>query len=218
VSAMSPTVEAGTAATSKRRAAHLGPERRRPQILDVALEIAVESGISAVTVVAIAQRMKVTRPVVYAAFPGRTQILEALIAREERYFGEAIAQILRNRQVDATEGVFIDGFVALLTAVQARPQAWLLLYGSPDVEVMDLFGRGRSVVSARCAKLLKPTLRSWGTLDAEAKLPALVELWVSSGEGAVRTLLAQDDAAPTWTPDSLGSFIGEAVYRALRTA
>ena len=83
---------------------------------------------------------------------------------------------------------------------------------------MDLFGRGRSVVSARCAKLLKPTLRSWGTLDAEAKLPALVELWVSSGEGAVRTLLAQDDATPTWTPDSLGSFIGEAVYRALRTA
>lgn len=210
--------EAFAESSSRRRARHLGPERRRPQILDVALEIAAESGVSAVTIVAVAERMHVTRPVIYAGFPGRAEILEALIAREDHYFGEALAEILRDRRVDATEEVFVDGFVTLLAAVQARPQAWLLLYGSPDADVMGLFGQGREIVAARCSQLLGPTLRSWGVDDVDAKLPALVEQWISSGEGAVRTLLAQDPTSPAWTPSTLGAFIGQCVYRALRNA
>ncbi|ALG86082.1 TetR/AcrR family transcriptional regulator [Gordonia phthalatica] len=216
---MAHAVEASTPATAPRvRARHLGPERRRPQILDTALEIAAESGISAVTIVAIAERMHVTRPVIYAGFPGRTAVLKALIAREEKYFAEALDAILHNRQVEAPEQVFIDGFQALLTAVRARPQAWLLLYGSPDNDVMDLFGRGRAVVAARCAQLLEPTLRSWGTVDVDAKLPVLVEQWVSAGEGAVRTLLSQRADDPVWTVEDLGTFVGQSVYRSLRHA
>jgi hypothetical protein len=62
---------------------------------------------------------------------------------------------------------------------------------------------------------LRPTLRAWGTEDAERKLPVLVELWVSAGEGAVRTLLS---GACDWTAHDLGAFVGAAVYRALRKA
>ncbi|ALG85081.1 TetR/AcrR family transcriptional regulator [Gordonia phthalatica] len=204
--------------TVRPRAKHLGPERRRPQILDVALEIAAESGVSAVTIVAIAERMNVTRPVVYAGFPGRAEILQALIAREERYLGEALAVILRDRDVAAPESVFVEGFQSLLSAVQARPQGWRLLYGSPDADVMDLFGRGRRVVVERCSQLLAPTLASWGVDDAAAKLPVLVEFWVSAGESAVRTLLAQDPDTHVWSPDRLGAFVGQAVYRGLRHA
>ncbi|MCF8571626.1 TetR/AcrR family transcriptional regulator [Gordonia sp. HY002] len=205
--------------TSRARAPHLGPGRRRPQILDAALEIASRDGISSVTMAAVASALDVTRPVVYAAYSGRSEILRALIEREEHYLGESLSSILRNRRVDATESVFVEGFQSLLEAVDARPQSWRLLYGNPDAEVTDLFGRGRAIVLARCCDLLRPTLDAWGTEDAVRKLPALVEFWVSSGEGAVRTLLESREAGDErWTPHDLGAFVGAAVYRGLRDA
>ncbi|WP_330250821.1 TetR/AcrR family transcriptional regulator [Nocardia sp. NBC_00565] len=204
-----------TAVQPRQRAQHLGPERRRPQVLDTALAIAVEHGIAAVTMAAIAERMKVTRPVVYACFPDRVELIEALIEREETFLVGGLLEVLPRRDVDAGETVFIDGFRALLEKAADRPDAWRLLYGNPDPAVADSFGRGRKLAVERCTILLRPTLRAWGTENAERKLPALVELWVSAGEGAVRTLLA---GSGDWDPQSLGAFVGAAVYRALRHA
>ena len=56
----------GKSVRERVRAAHLGPERRRPQVLDAALKIAVERGSHAVSMEAVAQSMGVTKPVVYA--------------------------------------------------------------------------------------------------------------------------------------------------------
>ncbi|MBF6128177.1 TetR/AcrR family transcriptional regulator [Nocardia brasiliensis] len=199
----------------RQRAPHLGPERRRPQVLDTALAIAVEDGIAAVTMAAVADRMGVTRPVVYACFADRVELIEALIQREESYLIDGVIEVLPPRAVDAGETVFIEGFRALLEKAAVRPDAWRLLYGNPDPAVADSFGRGRALAIERCTTLLRPTLRAWGTEDAERKLPVLVEQWVSAGEGAVRTLLADQDG---WTPSDLGAFVGAAVYRALRRA
>ncbi|WP_433758510.1 TetR/AcrR family transcriptional regulator [Nocardia sp. CA-135398] len=204
-----------TAVRPRQRAQHLGPERRRPQVLDTALAIAVEHGVAAVTMAAIAERMNVTRPVVYACFPDRVELIEALIQREESFLVGGVLEVLPPRAVDAGETVFVDGFRALLEKAAERPDAWRLLYGNPDPAVADSFGRGRKLAIERCTTLLRPTLRAWGTEDAERKLPVLVELWVSAGEGAVRTLLAGEGG---WDPQSLGAFVGAAVYRALRHA
>ncbi|MFE7797103.1 TetR/AcrR family transcriptional regulator [Nocardia sp. NPDC057440] len=204
-----------SAVQPRQRAQHLGPERRRPQVLDTALAIAVENGIAAVTMAAIAERMHVTRPVVYACFADRVELIEALIQREESYLVGGLLEVLPARDVDAGETVFIEGFRALLEQAADRPDAWRLLYGNPDPAVADSFGRGRKLAVERCTTLLRPTLRAWGTEDADRKLPALVELWVSAGEGAVRTLLAGEGG---WDPQSLGAFVGAAVYRALRDA
>ncbi|MEV6770482.1 TetR/AcrR family transcriptional regulator [Nocardia sp. NPDC051030] len=204
-----------SAVRPRQRARHLGPERRRPQVLDTALEIAVEHGIAAITIAAVADRMKVTRPVVYACFADRVELIEALMRREEDYLLNGILETLPRRRVEADEAVFVEGFRALLHAVAIRPDTWRLLYGNPDPAVADSFGRGRDLAVERCTRRLRPTLRAWGTEDAERKLPALVELWVSAGEGAVRTLLT---GSPDWNPDTLGEFVGAAVYRALRHA
>jgi AcrR family transcriptional regulator len=204
-----------TAVQPRQRAQHLGPERRRPQVLDTALAIAVEHGIAAVTMAAIAERMNVTRPVVYACFPDRVELIEALIQREENFLVGGLLEVLPRRDVDAGETVFIDGFRALLEKAADRPDAWRLLYGNPDPAVADSFGRGRKLAVERCTTLLRPTLRAWGTEHADRKLPVLVELWVSAGEGAVRTLLTGEG---DWDPQSLGAFVGSAVYRALRHA
>ncbi|MBF6175400.1 TetR/AcrR family transcriptional regulator [Nocardia blacklockiae] len=206
---------ADSAVRPRQRAQHLGPERRRPQVLDVALRIAVEDGIAAITIAAVAERMNVTRPVVYACYADRVELIDALLQREESYLISGIIDALPRRRVEADEEVFVEGFRALLETVAARPETWKLLYGNPDPAVAGSFGRGRKLAVERCTRRLRPTLHAWGTADAERKLPALVELWVSAGEGAVRTLLAGDGA---WTPQDLGAFVGAAVYRALRDA
>lgn len=201
-------------ATRRTRAAHLGPDRRRPQILDAALDIAAERGVGAVTIAAVAQRLQVTRPVVYSCFEDRVSLIAALTDREEEYLGVHLAAALRDRVVDADVDVFVEGFRAILEVVAARPQAWRLVYGHPDPDVAQYFGAWRRATEQRCAELLRPTLAAWGTVDAEVKLPVLVELWVSAGEGAVRTLLG----GTGWTPESLGAVAGAAVFRALRGA
>ncbi|MGS2810383.1 TetR/AcrR family transcriptional regulator [Nocardia sp. MW-W600-9] len=204
-----------SAVQRRERAAHLGPQRRRPQVLDAALAIAAEQGIAAVTMGAVAEHMAVTRPVVYACFPDRVQLIDALIEREEAFLISGVLDVLPPRATDADETVFVEGYRALLHKVASRPAAWRLLYGNPDPAVAASFGRGRTLAIARCTELLRPTLHAWGTADAEYKLPALVELWVSAGEGAVRTLLTDGSG---WAPDELGAFVGAAVYRAMRAA
>ncbi|WP_054812425.1 TetR/AcrR family transcriptional regulator [Nocardia arizonensis] len=203
------------AARTKVRAQHLGPQRRRPQVLDTALAIAVENGIAAVTIAAVAERMQVTRPVVYACFADRVALIRELIRREEGHLVSGLLEATPPRRVDAGETVFVEGFRTLLEIAGTRPDSWRLLYGNPDPAVADSFGRGRALAVQRCTELLRPTLRAWGTEDAERKLPVLVELWVSAGEGAVRTLLEGDGE---WDADDLGAFVGSAVYRALRAA
>ncbi|WP_227979393.1 TetR/AcrR family transcriptional regulator [Nocardia spumae] len=203
-----------SAVRPRQRAQHLGPERRRPQVLDAALRIAVDDGVAAVTIAAIADRLNVTRPVVYACYADRVELINALIQREEGYLLGGIVDALPPRRVEADEEVFVDGFRALLETVTKRPDTWKLLYGNPDPAVASSFGRGRRFAVERCTRRLRPTLEAWGTEDAERKLPALVELWVSAGEGAVRTLMSSGD----WNPQDLGAFVGAAVYRALRSA
>ncbi len=158
--------------TDRARAAHLGPERRRPQVLDAALSIAATEGIAAVSVARVAERLGVTRPVVYACFADRVDLIRALVGR-------------------------------------------FLFEGTPDPAVRELFGRGRMLIGTEFERLIRPTLEAWGTTDVRRKLPVLVELFLSSCEGAVRTLLADGSA---WTPEELGEFVGRAVYRALREA
>jgi AcrR family transcriptional regulator len=202
---------------SRSRAAHLGPERRRPLVLDAALAIAIEGGVPAVTIGAVADRLDVTRPVVYSCFADRVELLHALLDRENNILiEEAIAALPHDRR-EADEEVFVAGFQALLAAVDRRPDSWRLVMGAaPDRAVAENFRNGRAVIAEHFAKLLRPTLKHWGTADRDQKLPVLVEQFMSACEGAVRTMLS--DSGHAWSPATLGEFIGSGVYRAFRTA
>lgn len=206
----------GTVST-RSRAAHLGPELRRPQALDAALAIAAESGVTAVSIGAVADRMGVTRPVVYSCFADRVELMTALLEREERYLlGGVLAALPAHRGNDDPETVFVEGFQALLNTVASRPDSWRLVFQSaPGADLAERFAASRAVVAAQFTRLIRPTLRRWRTRELERKLPVLVEFFMSSSEGAVRSLLSGETA---WTPDQLGEFIGRAVYRAFRDA
>lgn len=198
------------------RAAHLGPERRRPQVLDAAKAIALEGGIPAVTVGAVADRLGVTRPVVYACFPDRIALIKALLAREEQKLLTGVLAAYPTPGRYRAQDAFVGGMQALLRTVAEQPDTWRTLFCcNPGPDVAEMIARGRRRVADQFAELIAPDLNRWGTDDAVRKLPVLVELFVSTGEAAVRSLLAPDN---TYTPDELGELVGRAAYRAIRHA
>lgn len=202
--------------TRRNRAPHLGPERRLPQVLDAAKAIALQRGIPAVTIGAIAEHLGVTRPVVYACFPDRIELIKALLAREEHALLTSVLDAYPTPGHLRTHDAFVRGMQALLRAVAAQPDTWRTLYCChPGPDVADLFGRGRRRVAAQFAQLIEPDLDRWQTDDVERKLPVLVDLFVSMGEAAVRRLLAADNS---YTADELGELVGKAAYRAIRHA
>lgn len=206
-----------TATTKRQRAAHLGPERRRPAVLDAAQAIAVREGLGAVTIAAVAGSMSVTRPVIYSCYPDRVTLLDALLQRESQALLTATLDALHSASGDDPEQTFVDGYHALLQAVSARPESWRLVFDAqPDTEVARVAADARRSVVDAATRWIGPALsRWWQTEDLDRKLPALIELFVSSCEAAIRILIAPDS---DWTTDDLAVLYGRVMAAAYRTA
>ncbi len=209
---------ASTQRQPRERAPHLGPERRRPQVLDAARAIAVRGGLGAVTIGAVAAEMGVTRPVVYACFADRVDMVDALLDREVPTIVEAVIDALHSSggAVDS-EHAFVDGFRTLLTTVVASPDTWrLIFHGEPDVAVSARFRAARAYVTEQTTAWIAPAMKLWWqTADLDRKLPVLIEFFMASCESAVRSVL---DESNDWGPDDLGEFVGRAVHRAFKDA
>lgn len=202
----------------RQRAPHLGPDRRRPQLLDAALAIAARSGIGAVTIGTVAAEIDVTRPVVYSCFADRIDMVETLLDREvPRLEGLILAALRSTAGVTDPEQAFIDGFRALLEVVTESPDAWRLVFSrEPDSEVAERFLAARDHVTVHATSWIAPAMRQWWhTADLDRKLPVLIELFLASCESAVRLVL---DESSNWEPDELGKFVGQAMYRAFKDA
>jgi AcrR family transcriptional regulator len=203
--------------TLRARAAHLGPERRRPQVLDAALTITVEQGVGQVTIGTIADHLHVTRPVVYACFADRVEIITALLERETTNLRDALVLALRSARGDDPETAFVDGFGALLRVVTDRPHSWRVVFAAqPDPAVVDRFLRVRAEMEAIAGHWIRPALSAWWDFaDVDAKLPVLIEFFLSSCEAAVRSLL---DPTTTGTTEDLATMYGRMVCSAFRAA
>ena len=202
-------------ATSERaRASHLGPERRRPQVLDAALEIAAQHGLAGVTMAAISVHMGVSRPVVYDCYPGRGEVLAGLLERETEVAVARLLAILPPLKTGSVEQMFVDGFSSLLTDVRERPASWRVVFANdPDPVLAEAIARGRAQVSAQVSVVMRPLFERWQVADVDHVLPVLTEVFVGICESAVRMLL---DPASAWQPGDLADVVGRAAYRALR--
>ena len=92
----------------RKRAAHLGPERRRPQVLDAALKLFLERGYEGTSMDAIARAAGVTKPVVYACFPGKDELFRALLRREEERILTEIQTAFDGSDLSDPEGTLIE--------------------------------------------------------------------------------------------------------------
>lgn len=195
------------------RAAHLGPERRRPAVLDAALEIALEGGMAAVTIGTVASHLGVTRPVVYACYPDRVELVSALLDREASALKESLLSALHSSggQPDP-ETAFVTGFRSLLRSAEARPLTWrLLVSGEPDPAVSARFRATRAEILDHATLWIRTAVDQWWEIDdLDRKMPVLMEIFMATCESAIRSLL--DETNP-WSADDLGALVGAATTR-----
>lgn len=207
----------GLSSRKRARADHLGPERRRPQVLDAALGIARKHGIRAVTMEAVADAIGVTKPVVYACYGSRDELVDELLAREEKRLLDGVMGALP-QELDFADPdrMFREGFTALVRVVAEHPGSWQLVIGpEPDASVTKRYGHARRRVAARVAALMEVGFAQAGKEDAARKLPILVDLFMSAGDAAVAAMVRSRGA---WTPEDLGAFMGRVVLAAIRSA
>ena len=207
------TISLNVTAT-RSRAAYLGPERRRPQVLDAALEIAAESGLAGVTMGAIADRMAVSRPVVYACFADRAEVLTGLLERETQLGLQGLFAMLPPERTGSIQQLFVDGFRALFEAVAQRPMFWRIIYAEQsDAALAPAIGHGRAEVRGRIAVVLRPLLERWQVTDLDVAAPVLTDVFLAICETSVQARLTGSGSAD---PDQLAELFGRAAYRAVR--
>jgi len=166
---------------------------------------------------AVAHALRVTKPVVYACYGSREELVTALLEREEaRLLAGVMSALPQALDFRDPQRMFAKGFEALLVVVAEHPSAWQLVVGAdPDTGVAHRYGRARKRVAARVAELMRAGLTHAGTTDVERKLPVLVEVFMAVGDAAVRSMAS---APGSWTPGELGALVGRVLLGALRSA
>jgi AcrR family transcriptional regulator len=210
---MTTTAGKGDRETRRKYAPRLPPAERREQILDAALHLIAENGYGAATMEGVARATGVAKPVVYDLFPGRGELLRALLEREERRALQQLEVVLSAGPdgVDPDE-VMREKARRFFDAVLANPDRWRLILlpveGTPQV-VRAYVERGRRWLLAQIQQLLAGGLESRGgpPLDPELGARALLAL----GEGGAQLVLTEPTRYP---PDRLVTFL-DTTLRAL---
>jgi AcrR family transcriptional regulator len=194
----------------RERAAHLGPERRRPLVLDAAFGLFLEHGYDGTAMEAVARAAGVTKPVVYDCFASKEELFTALLRREEtRVLGQIAAALPRAADSDDAERLLGAALTAFLRAVADSPQAYRVIFlgeGGANAAVARHIRAGRRDQVRVITVLVDEWLRRHRPrVDADTTAPLVAHALVGVAEGAARALLTEDGA---WTPESLGRALG----------
>jgi AcrR family transcriptional regulator len=169
-------------------------EQRQAQLLDAALHLVATRGHQAVTMDAVAERVGVSKPVVYGHFSSRGDLLAALLYREH---SGALRQLRDTVPVgrlfsgeDPAEAA-IEMFGGYLRAVRESPDRWYcIVMPMPDlpIEFHASRERARLIVLDQARQVLGRVLGGHG-VDAELAAHAVIAL----GEMAARLLLTDPE-------------------------
>jgi AcrR family transcriptional regulator len=188
------------------RAAHLGPELRRPLVLDAALPLFAGDGYDAVSMQTIADAAGVSKPVLYSCFSSKEELFEELLRREERKLWHLVEDSVPAPGAPGGREDFLrHGLAALLRAVVAEPEAFRVIYLQRHGE--NRIERGREHWEQRMAEVLAV----WTSLpDRETVL--LGRVLVALAEIGFRMQLEEPDQ---WEPDELAAYLARVVVRGM---
>ena len=130
------------------RAAHLGPELRRPLVLDAALAVWQAHGYRGTTMALIAKEAGVSKPVLYACYDDKDQVLKALLDREEQRLTSAAQDALPVAlDLDDIDGVMQAAYEAFFTAALSNPASWRVVFEAQRIndEIADRIVRARAM-------------------------------------------------------------------------
>jgi AcrR family transcriptional regulator len=201
----------------KQRAAHLGPEKRRPLVLDAALRLFAEHGYGGTSMDMLAAEAGVTKPVVYDCYPSKRKLFEALLVREEERLLEQVQRALPEQlSVGDPEALLTETYTAYLTAAAGATDSWRVVFASEygaEPAVARVVQRARDRITEQIAGLAERALRARGLVDGAERAAwlAAYEL-VARGEAGVRLMLARPG---DWLPEELGATMGRGAAAAL---
>jgi AcrR family transcriptional regulator len=209
-----PLAASRTGRSGRVRAAHLGPERRRPLILDAALEVYVQRGYRGTSMQAVADAAGVTKPVVYECYPNKDELLLVLLDREERRLLDAITDALpRNPTFDNVEAVLEAGLTAFLTAAGQATNSWRVVFESrrgSDSVVAARVRRARDMILGQISALVRSYMESAEVDDIERKVPVVAELLTTVAESCARMLVVE---RYPWTAAELATYVSRLITR-----
>jgi AcrR family transcriptional regulator len=200
---------------ARQRAAHLGPERRRPLVLDAAFDLFLEHGYEGTSMDAVAAAAGVTKPVVYACYASKEELFEALLRREEARVLDTIqASLPADADVDDPEPLLVEGLTAFLRAVAASPDAYRIIFlgEGATTAVAHRIQRQRGAQVEAVAALSRAWLQRRGdtSIDIDAAARLFAGVVVGLAESGARAMLSDPD---TWTPERLGRMLGRMAAR-----
>lgn len=200
------------------RAAHLGPERRRPLILDAALEVYVERGYRGTSMQAVADAAGVTKPVVYECYPNKDELLLALLDREERRLMSAISESLPSNLIsDNVEAVLAAGLTAFLTGAGQAPNSWRVVFDSgwsSGSVIAERVRRVRDLVVGQLRELVRQYMAAAEVDDIDRKAPVVAELIATTAESCARMVVLE---RYPWTAAELATYVARLLARGVRT-
>jgi AcrR family transcriptional regulator len=196
----------------RKRAAHLGPERRRPEVLDAALKLFLKGGYDGTSMQAVANEAGVTKPVVYACFNSKDELFRSLLRREEDRILVEIQGAFKDVDLSDPETTLIEGFSGFLRAVGDSPEVYRLVFmgeGGGNAALADRIQRGRQAQIDWLSALARPWLEDRNGRVSKAEIERTSRLVGTAiaglGEAGARLLLSGDD---DWTPETLGRELG----------
>ena len=199
-------------AQPRKRAAHLGPERRRPEVLDAALKLFLKGGYDGTSMQAVANQAGVTKPVVYACFDSKDELFRALLRREEDRILAEIQEAFKDADLSDPETTLSEGFTGFLRAVGDSPDVYRLVFmgeGGGNTAVADRIRRGRQAQVDSLSALAQSWLEDRNGTHSKAEIEKTSRLVGNSiaglGEAGARLLLSGED---DWTPETLGRELG----------
>jgi AcrR family transcriptional regulator len=145
------------------------PERRRlprkvreQQMLDAAVEVFSEYGFHAASMDEIADRARVSKPLLYLYLGSKEETFRACIARESDRLVDAIGEATRAEAADQAERLW-RGLTAFFTYVSQNRASWDVLYQqarSHNDSVADQLSRVRGEIISTVADLVLQAMRT----------------------------------------------------------
>jgi AcrR family transcriptional regulator len=188
------------------RAAHLGPELRRPLVLEAALPLFARDGYEAVSMQAIADAAGVSKPVLYSCYASKEELFDELMAREERKLWHMVEDsVPAPGALGDKQDLLRFGLAALLRAVVEAPDAFRVIYlqrhGETRIE------QGRQHWERRMGEVLA----AW-TLLPDRETALMGRMLVALAELGFRVLLEEPGQ---WEPDALAAYLAGVVMRGI---
>lgn len=172
------------------------------RILDAALAQVLDHGLRRTSVEDVARHAGLARITIYRRFPGRDDLLRAMLLREGRRLLAQVDQAVD--AVDSLEEQVVEGFTAILQATRSHPLLQRLLVTEGDLTITTLTTHGGALVALGREYLAGHLLRAQhegrlAAFDVRAVAELLVRLTLSF-------VLTPDSYLSLATPDDARAF------------